>query len=84
MTLVNLFDPDATVIGGGVAGADPMFFSTVREVGSDSSLSRHSRQIEIHPATFGQKASVMGAIPLMLDEVLSLRLQTVWQKEEKR
>lgn len=76
VNLVNLFDPDAIVIGGGVAGAGPLLFSTVREVVSERSLSRHSREIQISPATFGPRASVMGAVSLVLDEVLSLRLQS--------
>ena len=76
VSLVNLFDPDAIVIGGGVAGAGQLLFSTVREVVSARSLSRHSRDIAISSATFGPKASVMGAVSLVLDEVLSLRLHT--------
>jgi len=74
VNLLNLFDRDAIVIGCGVAGAGSLLFSTVREVVAERSLSQHSRQIDMSPATFGSKASVMGAASLVLDEVLSLRL----------
>lgn len=82
VNLVNLFDPDAIVIGGGVATAGETFFDTIRATVSERSLSRHSRGIEITPSSFGSKASVMGAVSLVLDEVLSLRLETAWQMEE--
>ena len=75
VNLVNLFDPHAIVIGGGVAQAGSLLFSTIRTVVEERSLSRHSREIEIHPATFGTRASVMGAVSLVLDEVLSLRFR---------
>ncbi len=77
VNLVNLFDPHAIVIGGGVAQAESLLFSTIRTVVEERSLSRHSREIEIHPATFGAKASVMGAVSLVLDQVLSLQLKAV-------
>jgi glucokinase-like ROK family protein len=75
VNLVNLFDPDAIIIGGGVAESGELLFETIQEVVSERSLSRHSRELKIVPASFGLKASVMGAVSLVLGEVLSFRMK---------
>ncbi len=70
--LVNLFSPEAVVIGGGVAQAGDILFEKVRKTINARSLNMISSNVSIRPATFGLKTAVMGAVSLVLNEVLSL------------
>jgi glucokinase-like ROK family protein len=70
--LVNLFSPEAVVIGGGVAQAGDILFEKVRKTISARSLNMISSNVIIRPATFGLKTAVMGAVSLILSEVISL------------
>ncbi|UCD36766.1 MAG: ROK family protein, partial [Fidelibacterota bacterium] len=71
-TLVNLFSPHAIIIGGGVAQAGDILFDTVRKTVSARSIKNISREVDILPATFGMKAAAMGAVSVVLDNVLHL------------
>ena len=71
--LINLFSPQAVVIGGGVAQAGDILFDKVRRTVFARSLNKISSGVLIRPATFGLKAAVMGAVALILGEVLNLR-----------
>lgn len=70
--LINLFNPEAIVIGGGVTQAGDILFDTVRSTVKARALNKISREVEIVPATFGLKAAVMGAVSLILQKVLNL------------
>jgi len=72
--LINLFSPEAVVIGGGVAQAGDILFDTVRKTVSARALNKISRGVEIIPATFGLKAAAMGAVSMILDNVLNLKI----------
>jgi glucokinase-like ROK family protein len=70
--LINLFNPEAVVIGGGVTEAGDILFDAVRNTVKARSLNRISKEVEILPATFGLKAAVMGAVSLIMQKVLNL------------
>ena len=70
--LVNLFSPEAVVIGGGVAQAGDILFEKVRKTINARSLNKISSEMLLKPATFGLKAAVMGAVSLVLSEVINL------------
>ncbi|MCI4444465.1 MAG: ROK family transcriptional regulator [Candidatus Aminicenantes bacterium] len=70
--LINLFNPEAIVIGGGVTQAGDILFDTIRGTVKARALSRICRDVEILPATFGAKAAVMGAVSLIMQKVLNL------------
>jgi glucokinase-like ROK family protein len=70
--LVNLFSPEAIVIGGGVAQAGDILFEKIRKTVHARSLNKISSEMLIKPATFGMKAAVMGAVSLILSEVINL------------
>ena len=70
--LVNLFSPEAVVIGGGVAQAGDILFEKVRKTVNARSLNMITSNMLIKPATFGLKTAVMGAVSLVLSEVISL------------
>lgn len=70
--LVNLFSPEMVIIGGGVAQAGDLLFDTVRHIVAERSMQAITRNLIIRPASFGSKAAVMGAVALILNEVLHL------------
>ncbi len=72
--LVNVFSPEAVVIGGGVSRAGDVFFDTIRRVVRERALPNIARDVEILPAAFGPRAAVMGAVSLILNAVLSFSL----------
>lgn len=70
--LINLFNPEAIVIGGGVAQAGDIFFDGIKKIVRARALNRAVKEVTIQPATFGLKAAVMGAVSLITQKVLSL------------
>ena len=70
--MVNIFNPEIVVIGGGVAQSGDILFEKVRKTVAARSLNKVSRDVLIRPATFGMKAAVMGAVALILGPVLNL------------
>jgi glucokinase-like ROK family protein len=81
--LINLFNPEAIVIGGGVTMAGDILFDTVRKTVKARALSKISHEVEILPATFGLKAAVMGAVSLILQKVLNLDYRNNAKTEER-
>jgi len=72
--LVNLFNPEVVVIGGGVTQAGDILFDKVRKVVRARALHKVVQEVEIMPATFGMKAAAMGAVSLVLNKVLTFDL----------
>lgn len=70
--LINIFSPEAVVIGGGVAQAGDILFDKVRRTVNARALNKISSSVVIKPASFGIKAAVMGAVSLILSEVVNL------------
>jgi glucokinase-like ROK family protein len=72
--LINLFNPEIVVIGGGVTQAGDILFDKVRKVVKARALHKIAQEIDIVPATFGMKAAAMGAVALILNKVLTFDL----------
>ncbi len=70
--LINLFNPQAVVIGGGVAQAGDIFFNTVKKTIEERVMNRYVQSVEILPVTYGTNATLKGAVSLILHEVLTL------------
>ena len=75
--LINLLNPEAVFIGGGVAQAGDILFDRVRKTVSARALSKTAGEVAILPATFGLKSAVMGAISLILSGVVNLDYEHV-------
>jgi predicted NBD/HSP70 family sugar kinase len=71
--LVNLFDPAKILIGGGVSLNGEIFFKKVAEC-MKGKLMPTKADISIQPVTFLENATIMGALTLVLDEVLNFEL----------
>jgi glucokinase-like ROK family protein len=74
--LINLFNPEAVVIGGGVAQAGDILFDRLNETVRKRVMSRHADSVKLLPVTHGMNATVRGAVSLVLNKVLTFSLQT--------
>ncbi len=72
-SIVNMLSPHAIVIGGGVALNGDLLFDKLRKTMAARSINNISRDVEILPATFGERAASMGAAAVVLDNVLHLQ-----------
>jgi glucokinase len=68
-SVANLLDLDRVVIGGGVAQSGDLLFKPLREELRRRATLAFSRDVEVHPATLGQKAGVIGAAALVFQGV---------------
>lgn len=72
--LVNLFNPQAVFLGGGVVQGSKLFFNTIKETVPKRVMPRRAHAVDILPVTHGLNAAVTGAISLVLDKVVKLEL----------
>ena len=70
--LINVFNPDLIIIGGGVSLAGDIFFDKIREVVAKNIMQPNSRQVQILPMAYEENAALMGAFSLILNKVLNL------------
>ena len=70
--LVNLFNPEMIVIGGGVSMAGDIFFDSIKEVVAKHVMQSSPRELNIYPVAYGENAALMGAFALILNKVLNL------------
>ncbi len=67
--LVNIFNPEVVVVGGGVMAAGEMLLGPARDVVAERALSPSKEYARIVPARFGSEAGMVGAAALALTEV---------------
>ncbi len=82
--LINLLDPDAVIIGGGVAQAGDLLFDIVRKTVSLRALNKIADNAVILPASFGMKAAAMGAVALVLNKVINLENMDIPKSRKAR
>jgi predicted NBD/HSP70 family sugar kinase len=68
---VNLLNPEAIVVGGDMAAAYDIFVAGLRETVYANATALATRELQILPATHGQRAGVVGCASLALEQVLS-------------
>lgn len=73
--LINLYNPEAVFIGGGVAQAGDILFDRVRRTVQARAMKKTAGAVSILPATFSLKSAVMGAIALILSGVVNLNFE---------
>jgi predicted NBD/HSP70 family sugar kinase len=59
--LVNLFNPSAVIIGGGVAQAGDLLTTPIRQAVRERSLHASEQSVHITTAMLGQRSSLIGA-----------------------
>jgi glucokinase len=73
-SLVNIFNPQVVVIGGGVIGAGELLLGPAREVVAQRALRPSRDEVRIVAARFGVEAGMIGAAALAFD---GLKLRAV-------
>ncbi len=68
--LVNLFDVEVIVLGGSLNKASDLILNKVEEVALENTLAPGREQLKVIPSAFGADACIMGAIALVLDDLL--------------
>ena len=70
--LVNFYNPEMIVIGGGVSNLGNLLLSTIRQTVLHRSLPLATRDLHIVFSNIGQATGVIGAINLAMDNILTL------------
>ncbi len=76
--VVNLFNPNVIIIGGGVAQIGDLYLEPVRRTVQKRSLSASARTVRITTALLGRRSSAMGAVV----QAISLALHQAIEKEK--
>ena len=66
--VVNIFNPQMVVIGGGMIGAGELLLAPAREVMLERALSPQREQVRVEAAAFGAEAGMVGAAILAAEE----------------
>ena len=74
VNLLHLFNPQAIFLGGGLVQAGDLLLDTVRETIGRKGIDRLVQDVEILPVTHGMRTTTMGAIALILREVLKMNI----------
>jgi len=72
-TIANLLNPEVIYIGGGIALNGKFFFDLINSKISDYLIAPNS-MLKILPATFGEQATSIGAVSLVMDKIMNLEL----------
>jgi glucokinase len=67
VTLVNIFNPDVVVVGGGAIAAGELLLAPAREVVAQRALPIHRADVRIVSARFGAESGMLGAACMALD-----------------
>jgi glucokinase-like ROK family protein len=70
-SLIDLFNPQAIVIGGGVSRSGDEFLDRIRQTAKTHVIQRHNNFVKIISATYGADAAVMGSVSLILEKMLT-------------
>jgi len=68
-SLVNIFNPDVVVIGGGVSGAGELVLEPARRVLAGRALAAPAQHVAIRAARFGDEAGMFGAALLARESI---------------
>jgi len=68
---VNLVNPEAVVLGGDMAAAFDVYAAGVRESLYARASALATRDLQVRPSTYGDRAGLVGCAALALDHVLS-------------
>ncbi len=69
--LINIFNPEKIILGGPLSLAGDYLLPAIREVIPHHTLPEIDQQAEVILSSFGQDASLIGAIAVVVDDVLS-------------
>jgi glucokinase-like ROK family protein len=70
--LINIFNPQAVFIGGGVAQNGDIFWEPLKKTIQNKVFDQLSTKYEILPVSFHDRAALYGAIGLVINEILNM------------
>jgi predicted NBD/HSP70 family sugar kinase len=70
--LINFFNPEMVVIGGGVSNLGNLLLSSIRQTVLNRSLPLATRDLQIVFSAIGADAGVIGAVNLAMDYMFTL------------
>lgn len=68
-SIVNLFEPERVVLGGGVSRSGELLFAPVRESVRAHAIAPAGRAVEIVPSALGEHVGVVGAAAIAFDRI---------------
>ena len=68
--LINIFNPELIVLGGALNLAGPFLLPVVEKTIRENSLAPNMENFQVAASAHGTDACVMGAVALVLDEIL--------------
>lgn len=72
-TIANLFNPEIIYLGGGISMNGQFFFDMIQNK-ITKYLLKPNENLKILPSTFGEQATAIGAVSLVLDKIMKLEL----------
>ena len=69
--LINIFNPEMIILGGPLSIAGDYLLSPIRETVDHHSLAGIDQQADVLPSSFGTDASLMGAIAIVVNDILT-------------
>ena len=72
--LLNIFNPQAVILGGGVSLNGPIFWDTLMEVIEENIFDQRSTRYHIQKASHPGQSAIYGALAMVLQEILNLNL----------
>lgn len=68
-SLINIFDPEMIIIGGGVSKVGDILFDRLRKVALERSFEIMSSTVKIVPASLGTDAGLIGALAIISSKI---------------
>ncbi len=72
--LLNIFNPQAIIVGGGVSMNGPIFWNTLKPVIEENVFDHRSTKYNIIPSSHPGQSAIYGALAMVLQEILNLSL----------
>ena len=72
--LLNIFNPQAIILGGGVSLNGSIFWDTLKPVIDENVFDHRSTKYHILPASHSDHSAIYGALAMVLQEILKLNL----------
>ncbi|WLR42824.1 ROK family protein [Bacillus carboniphilus] len=70
--MINIFNPDIIIIGGGIGKADEFYMDELKKVVRQRLVTTEGKETEIVASKLGDKATVIGAITLIITELYEM------------
>ncbi|MBI1856162.1 MAG: ROK family transcriptional regulator [Chloroflexi bacterium] len=70
-SLINIFNPEKIILGGPLSCAGNYLLPSINETVNKHSLPEIDQQVDVCLSTFGQDASLIGAVAVVVDDILS-------------